>query len=468
MEFMIRTSLRLLLVFVLIVFIILSFDSHFMNNFKLGVGRKEFKEKQSVFFYELSERCDGCNCPGGVIFNNKFDEYIFRPFSNIYLADYYLLIHNIPLVSYYSNCSVHYLVNNLSKDGGSGYADVCLSDDSSGNLGICSAEVGALLGTDTSWSGSDMIRLAWCGGATGQCYLGIDSDEIVSSLAANSTTNSSSIYLKSYNNGVDSWNYLVVDPSDIQSAIGGITGATNGLTKNGSDVELGGALTKDTTVGNGSQTLTLDVADVVATNTVHISGGTTLGSTLVVNGAATLNSTLSVSNDTSLSGNLDVTSNTVLHGTLNVTGATSLGSTLKVSGAVTLDSVATGSVSTDDVMVITSGGEVRKVAADTLGEDNNQYVTSGISSNTTLDDSYYVVLVDSTGGAVTVTLPASPTTGQAYKIKDSGGDALSNNITISGNGNNIDDATSATINTDYGAIEVVYDGTKWYTLSFVN
>ena len=141
-----------------------------------------------------------------------------------------------------------------------------------------------------------------------------------------------------------------------------------------------------------------------------------------------------------------------------------------MSGVVTLSSVATGDISTDSVIVITSGGEVKKVAADTLGEDNNNYVTSAVTSNTTLDDTYYVVLVNTTGGTVTITLPASPTTGQAYKIKDSGGDALNNNITVAGNGHTIDSDTdtTATINTDYGAIELVYDGTAWYTLSFVS
>jgi hypothetical protein len=77
-------------------------------------------------------------------------------------------------------------------------------------------------------------------------------------------------------------------------------------------------------------------------------------------------------------------------------------------------------------------------------------------------------MANSTGGTFTIDLPAVPALGQAYKIKDSGLDALSNNITIDGNTNLIDGQTTATINTDGGALEVVWDGTSWNVLSFVN
>ena len=102
-----------------------------------------------------------------------------------------------------------------------------------------------------------------------------------------------------------------------------------------------------------------------------------------------------------------------------------------------------------------------------LGEDNNLYAVTGISSAKTLTTSEYVVLVETSGGTVTVTMPSSPVTGQAYKIKDKG-DALTNNITIAGNGNNIDGGTNALINTDYGALEIVFDGSDWWTLAFIN
>jgi len=199
---------------------------------------------------------------------------------------------------------------------------------------------------------------------------------------------------------------------------GTITGGINGLGSSGANVCLGGALANDTTI---SGAFTLNVSGLTAFN------------------ACATNITLS--------------------------GATAVGGTL------TLNSVGAGDVGTDNVMLITTAGVVTKVAASTLGEDNNSYVTSGVSANVTLDDTYFAVLADSTGGAFTISLPAAPATGQAYKIKDSGLDALTNNITINGDGgtgHQIDGASTVTINTDGGALEVVWDGTTWNVMSFVN
>ena len=158
-----------------------------------------------------------------------------------------------------------------------------------------------------------------------------------------------------------------------------------------------------------------------------------------------------------------------LIGAVCVTGAMDTSSTLGVGSTLTLDVAADGSTTTDSVLMRNnSTGVVTKIAASALGEDNNLYAVSGLSANFTLTDTYYAVMANSTGGSFTVTLPAAPAVGQAYKIKDSGLDALSNNITIDGNGNNIDGVGTATINTDGGALEVVWDGTQWNVLSFVN
>lgn len=219
----------------------------------------------------------------------------------------------------------------------------------------------------------------------------------------------------------------VLKKRTVASIIGSssITGATNGLTKVGQVVVLGGALTGDTTI-SGSHTLALS-------------------SLTAFNATAT---------------------NIALTGIVGITGALTTTTTATIGGALTLSSVAAGAA-TNDVLVI-DGGVVKKIDPSVLGEDNNSLIISGISSATTLDASYYVVLGDSTGGGFIITLPASPATGQSYIIKDSGGDALSNNITVSGNGKTIDGGANATINTDYGAFEIVYDGTQWLTLSFVN
>jgi len=114
--------------------------------------------------------------------------------------------------------------------------------------------------------------------------------------------------------------------------------------------------------------------------------------------------------------------------------------------------------------------DVNYVTGVTSNIKTNKYITTLVTSNITLDNTHYVILANSSGGTFTITLPSNPVDGQAYKIKDAGGDALTNNITISGNGKQIDSGSSATINTDYGALEFVYNSQldKWFTLAFVN
>ncbi len=66
-------------------------------------------------------------------------------------------------------------------------------------------------------------------------------------------------------------------------------------------------------------------------------------------------------------------------------------------------------------------------------------------------------------GAVVVNLPAAPLDGQEIIIKDGKGDAGTNNITINGNGANIDGYTSYVLNTNFASLEIVYDSasTNW-------
>ena len=64
-------------------------------------------------------------------------------------------------------------------------------------------------------------------------------------------------------------------------------------------------------------------------------------------------------------------------------------------------------------------------------------------------------------GPVAVALPAG-VLGTTYYLKDGTGDASTNPITITPDGaETIDDAATATINTNYGALTIVYTGAKW-------
>lgn len=75
----------------------------------------------------------------------------------------------------------------------------------------------------------------------------------------------------------------------------------------------------------------------------------------------------------------------------------------------------------------------------------------------------YLILVDSSA-ARTINPIAAPVTGTTYRIKDNVGSAAANNITITPTGKNIDGAASFVINTNYGSVDICYNGTEWSVL----
>lgn len=71
------------------------------------------------------------------------------------------------------------------------------------------------------------------------------------------------------------------------------------------------------------------------------------------------------------------------------------------------------------------------------------------------------IYVDSSGGAFTITLEASPTTNNEIEIIDSVGSCGATTVTINGNGNNIMGSTTALMNSNYIAYVLVFNGTEW-------
>ncbi len=214
-----------------------------------------------------------------------------------------------------------------------------------------------------------------------------------------------------------------------------LTGATNGLTKVGQDVTLGGTLTGDVIIGLGT------------TNSFEFFGDE----------------------------NIDVFFNEPedeIHFYTTATGINMYGSIVRITGVVALESTPATGEATDVVLVWNSTDkQIKQIPATSLGEDNNNYSKVIVTASTGLTaTSPYVILINHTA-PITITLPVTPFDGQAFKIKDASGDALSNNITIdSGSGETIDGSQMALINTDYGALELVYDSTLdgWFSLAFVN
>jgi len=227
----------------------------------------------------------------------------------------------------------------------------------------------------------------------------------------------------------------------VDSVTSGITGAftsaNNGLCASGQIVSLGGALTGDTTI-SGAHTLCLSSITAFNATATNIN----LIGIVGVTGAMTTSTSLDV------------------------------GGTLDVTNTLTLDSVADGDAQTDNVLVRDSGGVIKKVSASELGEDNNVYAMTVVTSNVTLTTgSTYVQLINNASSGLTITLPATPIDGQVFRIKDAAGAALTYPITIGRNGKLIDGgSTDGILNTDGGALELVYNNGlgSWFVFSFVN
>lgn len=100
-----------------------------------------------------------------------------------------------------------------------------------------------------------------------------------------------------------------------------------------------------------------------------------------------------------------------------------------------------------------SGGQRRKRRASAVD------VTLAIT-----DD---ILAITSTGAARAVTLPAASTApaGQQFTVKDEGGGATANNITITRAGSDvIDGATTYVLDANYEAVTFYSDGvSKWFT-----
>lgn len=98
--------------------------------------------------------------------------------------------------------------------------------------------------------------------------------------------------------------------------------------------------------------------------------------------------------------------------------------------------------------------------------DDERVTTGAVTANTTTSGEE-VLLVDSSGGAVTITLASADlATGNVVTVVDVGGAAGSAAITVdTEGGEGIDGSTSITVDTNYGATVVVADAGsgQWYT-----
>lgn len=150
-----------------------------------------------------------------------------------------------------------------------------------------------------------------------------------------------------------------------------------------------------------------------------------------------------------------------------------------ISGATTTTALTSISLTAGQVPIGSAAG---LPAAATLTGGTGITVTNGnnsitLSTNGTTTLTYtsvnttpYVVLttddfigVDCSGGAITLQLPNAPATGRSWTIKDTTGSAQTNNIAVTTVGGVVlvDAAATYTINTQYAAISVLFNGIKY-------
>lgn len=100
----------------------------------------------------------------------------------------------------------------------------------------------------------------------------------------------------------------------------------------------------------------------------------------------------------------------------------------------------------------------------------NRKVTS-VSANYTVLLTDDIIEVNSSGGPYTMTLPAPSTTllttnaGKTWTIKDSSGNAATNNITLTPVSGNIDGVANLKISSSYGYYQVYCDGTNYFSIA---
>jgi len=88
-----------------------------------------------------------------------------------------------------------------------------------------------------------------------------------------------------------------------------------------------------------------------------------------------------------------------------------------------------------------------------------------ITSNYSITSADHFVGVNTSGGAVTLTLPATSDVaeGKIYIIKDEGGNAATNNIIINtADSAKIDNLNAVSLVSNYGAISIYYNASDWH------
>jgi len=97
------------------------------------------------------------------------------------------------------------------------------------------------------------------------------------------------------------------------------------------------------------------------------------------------------------------------------------------------------------------------VSGTLVGQRNIRVVTGSWIAQLSDD----VVITSGLAAGMTLTLPASPSIGQQFSLKDGDGVANTKNHTMNGNGKNIDGGATAVIVNPFTSLTIAYNGTQW-------
>lgn len=140
----------------------------------------------------------------------------------------------------------------------------------------------------------------------------------------------------------------------------------------------------------------------------------------------------------------------------SLTGALNANSVYVVSGDLYFTNSAGSAIQ------ITSGGAI---ASSPGNAQIFEYQGVAADLNINSSDTFVYLAVDTTAARnITLPLASAVSAGRIYVVKDVSGESLDNNITITASGSdNVDGASTQTLNSNYGSWTIVGDGSSnWY------
>jgi hypothetical protein len=253
----------------------------------------------------------------------------------------------------------------------------------------------------------------------------------------------------------------------IAKSLGGtIIGGANGLSTSGQNVILGGALTGTTYIGitNGDLIITGGTGSTAYSfNKSCLSLMTSCGASFSINDVSDC---IRISTKGGAYFGLAGSASEDYGGIV-----TSGGSNLSVDGRYCYISLDACSIrlctapplgSTSDALLVWNSidKQIKQISSNVVT------VCNIISQYTATSGSSFIGV----SGTTCVFLMNNPNCGQKVSVADICGDALSNPITINGNGKRINDSTCtcSIINTNYGSITFIYNGYFWSAVAFTN